>query len=114
MKITHVLLATGAAIVGYYALRRYMTPEPTVGGGVGKIIDGAKDLYDALSKGPVIGDNAPHAPPIAGRDVTDGGSAIADGNGANRLQNRMQPADDRTYAQRVLAGGTPTPFNITT
>jgi hypothetical protein len=97
VKTSTVLIGLIVAGVGVLVIKRLVTPKPTVGSAAGEIVDGTKNLIDALTR---------TTPPGVGQlgdspNVRAGG--MPNSNSYTRL-TEMQPLS-MTPRDRQTAGG---------
>lgn len=114
MKLSHVAIGVGAAALAYLVVTRLYPapaapPKPTASGGLGKVVDGVKDLYDAVkARGFVpLPTSSPGTEPA--RDVSDPGATLPDSAPyapapyVDPLPPPTQSPTQQTYTQVALS-----------
>jgi hypothetical protein len=129
--LKYVLIATAAGAVVYVAYKK-LSPAPaaqdkptTVGGAVGQIVDGVKDVIDgiksaapskkemglAASPGDTLPDNSPYAPQRGYADVDALGEQTTSGY-ASLASGKMAPGGTPTRAARAVGGAFAGPYTF--
>lgn len=117
MKLSHVAIGLGAGALVYVVFTRLYpapaAPQPTATGGLGKVVDGVKDIVDAVKSRGIVPPPTSSPGTEPARDIADPGATLPDEGpyapipswGVEPLPPPTQSPPTRT---QVVLSGSPT------